>query len=111
MDNAYYNFVNDVKDKLKEDLNGRIIYEVYPEVDTCIFKITFREFEFAFPVNKAKEKWIEEGREGIIDIANDFKTAYKEAIENAFFKTPERKERDRKARMDRIFLISNKEVT
>lgn len=104
MDQMYYNFVNDVKDKLKEDLNGRIIYEVYPEVDTCVFKIMFREFEFAFAVNKAKEKWIEEGREGIIDIERDFKIAYREAIEKAFFKTPERKERDRKARDGSYFL-------
>ena len=104
MDQMYYNFVKDVKNKLHEEINGRIIYEVYPEVDVCVFKVTFKDFTFAFPVDRVKARWIEEGKEGIIDIVNAFKTAYKDAIMNGFFKTQERKERDRKLRGRSFFI-------
>lgn len=104
MDQMYYNFVNDVKDKLHEEINGRIIYEVYPEVDICVFKVTFKDFTFAYAVDRVQVQWIQEGKEGVIDIVNAFKVSYKDAITNAFFKTPERKERDRKHRSRSYFM-------
>lgn len=104
MDKMYYDFVNDVKDKLHEEINGRIIYEVYPNVDICVFKVTFKDFNFAFAVDRVKVQWIGEGREGIIDIVNAFKTSYKDAIMDAFFKNDQHKERDRKLRSRSYFM-------
>ena len=51
MDSLYYDFVNQMKDALHKEINGMIRYEVYPTVDTVIFKVRFKDFEYAFPIN------------------------------------------------------------
>ena len=90
MNDMYYDFVTAVKNKLHEDLNGTIKYECYEESDTVVFKVFFKDFSFGFAVSNV----IKEMKDPQ-SIAFEFKARYEEAIKNAFFKSPERKAREK----------------
>ena len=93
MDSLYYDFVNQMKDSLHKEINGVIRYEVYPTVDTVIFKVRFKDFEFAYPINHISHN-IYNGI-SVGDLVEEFKREYLKAIRNAFFKSEARKKRDK----------------
>ena len=83
----YYEFTNNFFKKLCEAVNGKIIYEQYPEIDTVIFKIEFKGFNFRFPVDKVSEHIYNGDSDKLIE---ELKTKYSRAIMNAFFKNNRR---------------------
>lgn len=93
MDQLYYDFVNQMKNKLHKEINGMIRYEVYPTVDTVIFKVRFKEFDFAFPINHISHN-IYNGV-SVDELVDEFKKEYLNAIKSAFFKSESRKKRDK----------------
>lgn len=96
MDNMYFDFAQNIRKKLCNDLNGRIIFEIYSHIDTVIFKIYFKEFDFSYAVNNVQDRIYS----GTVDeIPEDFKRDYMKAIRNAFFKTENHKKRDELVRM------------
>ena len=79
----YYEFTNNFFKKLCETVNGKIIYEQYPEIDTVIFKIEFKEFNFRFAIDRVSEHIYNGDSDKLIE---ELKEKYKRAILNAFFK-------------------------
>lgn len=78
--------------RLRTEVNGIVRYEIYPEIDTIIFKITFKEFDFNYGFDNIQDLMISDG---IGEAVDDLLHKYRKAILNGFFKTEERKERDR----------------
>ena len=78
--------------RLHNEINGGIKYEIYPEIDTIIFKITFKEFDFNYGFGNIQDLMISDG---IGEAVDDLLRKYRKAILNGFFKTEERKEREK----------------
>ena len=78
--------------RLRSEINGGIKYEIYPEVDTIIIKINFKNFDFNYGINNVQELMMNDGIHLAID---DLLYKYKKAVLNGFFKTEERKEREK----------------
>lgn len=78
--------------KIRQEVNGYVRYEIYPEMDAIIFKIKFKDFDFNYGVNNVMDLMVNDGMTEQLDI---LLKKYKKAVLNAFFKTEERKERDR----------------
>lgn len=97
MDNMYIDFAKSVKARLYEEINGRVVFEVYKEIDTIIFKVFFKDFDYSYAVNNIWDR-IYSG-EPTDTIVADFIAGYKKAIRRAFFKSEEQKEREKIARM------------
>lgn len=97
MNEMYYEFSKNVKEKLSEEINGRIVYEAYPAIDTIIFKVSFKEFNFAYPVANVQELLYSGG--SAESIVEDFKTNYLKTIKKTFFKSEQRKKRDEMVKM------------
>lgn len=90
--NMYVECARAVVGRLRKEVNGLVRYEVYPEVDTIIFKVIFKDFDFNYGVNYIQDVMYNEGFDTVVD---DILSKYKKAVNNAFFKTDARKERDR----------------
>lgn len=93
----YYEFSKNVKERLIEEINGRIVYEAYPAIDTIIFKVSFKDFDFAYPVANIQDLLYSGG--SAESIVEDFKTNYLKTIKKTFFKSEQRKKRDEMAKM------------
>lgn len=96
MNTMYYDFAMGIKSKLCEDVNGKITFEAYPPIDTVIFKVNFKNFEYAHAVNNVQDR-IYSGT--VDDITEEFKKEYMTSIRKAFFKTDNHKRRDEMSRM------------
>lgn len=79
----YYDFARGMFDRFKEAINGKIIYEIYPEIDVVIFKIFFKDFEFSYAVNNVANVIYDGTQDKLVE---EFTHKYKRAILNAFFK-------------------------
>ena len=91
MNSMYYDFAMGIKTKLCEDINGRVVFEIYQDIDTVIFKINFKDFDYSYAVNNVQDRIYS----GTVDeIPEDFKNNYMKAIKKAFFKTEKHKRRD-----------------
>jgi len=96
MNDMYYEFAKNIKKKLSDDLNGRIVFEIYNHIDTVIFKVSFKDFDYSYAVNNVQDRIYS----GTVDeIPEDFKHSYMKAIRNAFFKNEKHKRRDELVRM------------
>lgn len=84
MDDVFYEFIKTLKEKLYQELNGRIEYEAYPSIDTVIFKVFFKDFDFSYPVNNIQDHIYSGDGDTIV---SDLKQCYMSAIKKAFFKT------------------------
>lgn len=88
---VYWNFAVSIKEKLREEVNGIVKFEIYEPIDSIIFKIYFKEFTFSYGIKDVQD---------IIYYGNSEETvqnilkAYKTTILNGFFKTEERKKRE-----------------
>lgn len=81
---VYVDCARSVVDRLRKEVNGLIRFEVYPEVDTIIFKIVFKEFDFRYALGHVQDLMLQDGFDEAIDI---MLKKYKSAILNGFFKT------------------------
>lgn len=96
MGSLYWDFAKNIKDKLSNDINGRIEFEIYKEIDTVIFKVFFKNFKYSYAVNNVQDR-IYSG--SVEEIPEEFKKAYMSSIKKAFFKTESHKRRDERAKM------------
>lgn len=88
----YIECAKSVTHRLYKEINGKIVYEIYPEVDTIVFKVVFKDFDFHYAANNIQEIIYNDGFD---DVINVFLSKYKHCILNAFFKSDEKKERER----------------
>ena len=88
---VYHDFARAMFDRFKSEINGKIIYEIYPEIDTVIFKISFKDFEYSYAVNNVTHI-IYGGNQDLL--VEEFLKKYRKSILSAFFKTEAHKRRD-----------------
>ena len=48
----HWEFATNVSDKLRDEVNGLVKYEIYGNIDTVIFKIFFKEFDFKYGISE-----------------------------------------------------------
>ena len=89
----WFEFARSFVARLRQDINGGIKFELFPEIDVVVIKTNFKEFTFKYPINNVQEIMMIGSIDEEVEL---FKRKYKAAINNAFFKTDERKERDKK---------------
>lgn len=87
----YWDFAHSVRGRLKEEVNGMIKFEIYGSIDTVIFKIYFKKFEFHYAINEVQSVIYEGRTEEVVD---DILHRYRKTILNAFFKSDERKRKE-----------------
>lgn len=92
----HWNFAQTIREKLKEEVNGVVKFEIYGGIDTIIFKIYFKEFDFKYGLSEV-QSIIYDGR--IDEVVDNILSAYRRSILNAFFKTDNRKKRDAEIRL------------
>lgn len=93
MFDVYMNFALIVKEKLLEDVNGKVWFCIYPNADVIIFKINFKDFKFDYSVYDVSNNILftpNYASETTLKIKNQ----YKKSVLNAFFKSEKHKERD-----------------
>lgn len=100
MDNMYIDFAKSVKAGLYQEINGRVVFEIYKEIDTIVFKVFFKDFDYAYAVNNIWDR-IYSG-EPTDTIVADFISGYKKAIRRAFFKSEEQKKREQMAKIGEL---------
>lgn len=88
----YVDQARSIKERLREEVNGIVRFEVYPEVDTIVFKIIFKDFGFNYAINNIQELMYSDGFDGQIDI---LLKKYRSAVLSGFFKNDKRKEREK----------------
>ena len=93
---AYWDFAQGIRNKLRNEVNGFIKFEIYEEIDTIVFKIFFKDFDFNYGINDVQSIIYDESSEEVIC---DILTRYKKAVLNGFFKTDDRKRRDEAIRL------------
>lgn len=92
----HWEFAQSVRAKLRDEVNGIIKFEIFGGIDTVIFKIYFKEFDFKYGISEVQSV-IYDGRTD--EIVDDILAAYKRAVLSAFFKTENRKKRDQEIRL------------
>ncbi len=88
---AYWDFAQGIRNKLRNEINGLIKFEIYEEIDTIVFKIYFKDFDFNYGINDVQSIIYDGSSE---EVVCDILSRYKKAILNGFFKTEDRKRRD-----------------
>lgn len=88
---AYWDLAMSIKEKLREEVNGVVRFEIYEPIDAIIFRIYFKEFDFNYGINNIQDI-IYDGNSS--DIADEILSKYKKTILNSFFKSEDRKRRD-----------------
>ena len=96
MKTMYYDFAMNIKSKLCEDVNGRVIFEIYDPIDTVVFKIFFKDFDYSYAINNVQDR-IYSGTAS--EVPEEIKRQYMTTIKKAFFKTENHKRRDEMAKM------------
>lgn len=92
----YWDFAMSIRNRLKDEINGVVKFEIYGGIDTIIFKIYFKEFDFKYGISEVSSI-IYDGKSD--ELIEDILHAYKRAVLNAFFKTDNRKKRDAEIRL------------
>ena len=94
--NVYWDFAQGIRGKLRDEVNGIIKFEIFGSIDTVIFKIYFKEFDFKYGISEVQSIIYDGKTEEVVD---DILAAYKRAVLSAFFKTENRKKRDAAIRL------------
>ena len=96
VNDVYFDFAKSIKRRLNEEANARILFEIYEDIDTIIFRLYFKDFEFKYALNDIQTiVYTGKTDEVVVDILS----AYKSCILNSFFKSKARKERDKTKRI------------
>ena len=93
---AYWDFAQGIRNKLRNEVNGLVKFEIYEEIDTIIFRIFFKDFDFNYGINDVQSIIYDGSSE---EVVCDILSRYKKAILNGFFKTEDRKRRDEAIRL------------
>lgn len=96
VNDVYFDFAKSIKRRLNEEVNARILFEIYEDIDTIIFRLYFKDFEFKYALNDIQTIVYTGQTEQVV---TDILSAYKGCILNSFFKSKARKERDKTKRI------------
>ena len=80
----YYDFASGKFKKLCERVNGKIVYEIYKELDAVIFRIFFKDFEFKYAVKDVTQLVLNGQTDQVIE---ELLSRYRSVLLGAFFKS------------------------
>lgn len=83
----YYDFATSMFKKLCEKVNGKIVYEIYKDLDAVIFKVFFKDFEYKYAVKDVTNIILSGGMDQVIE---DLLSKYRSVLMRAFFKSKEK---------------------
>ena len=92
----HWEFAQSIRKRLRDEVNGIVKFEIYGGIDTIIFKIYFKEFDFKYGISEVQSVIYDGNTEEVVD---GILAAYRKAILSAFFKTENRKKRDQEIRL------------
>ena len=79
----YYDFGISVMSKLRDRVRGKIVFEVYKEIDAIIFKVFFKDFNFKYVVKDVTNLVLTGGSDKTVE---EIMKKYREVVMKAFFK-------------------------
>ena len=88
----FNDFAYKVKNKLCEDINGKVTYVIYSSQDGIVFNIEFKDFKFSTLVTEVQDK-IYQGL-SVDSICEDIENEYKAEVLKSIFKSDHRKKMD-----------------
>ena len=88
---VYWDFAQSIRSRIMSEVNGVVKFEVFEPIDTVIFKIFFKEFNFSYGISEVQSV-VYDGRAE--EIVEDILKTYKKTILNSFFKNDDRKKRE-----------------
>ena len=96
---VYWDFAQSIRGRIREEVNGIVKFEVYEHIDTVIFKIRFKDFDFSYGVDEVQSV-IYDGRTD--EIVDGILSSYRKDILNAFFKSESRKKKDKALKLGEV---------
>lgn len=81
--NMYYDFGLSVMNKLRDKVRGKIVFEIYKEIDAVIFKVYFKDFNFKYVVKDVTNLVLTGGSDRVVE---EILKKYREVVMKAFFK-------------------------
>ena len=89
MNSAFYDYVIKIFERIKDEVNGKVRYFAYPEMDSVIFRVTFKAFQFEFALHGVTER-MNKGQ-AVDEIIEEVKAEYKKTLFSAFFRSGQRR--------------------
>ena len=86
----YKDYAHTIRNKLIDDVNGKVTFEVVPEADCIIMYIAFKDFKFRYVITEASQS-IYHGTSD--EVVKTIEQRYRQSITNGFFRTEISKER------------------
>lgn len=81
-----------IRNKLMEDVNGCVKFDLVPEADCIIFHILFKDFKFRYVITDVSSSLYNDGSG---DVVESIERKYRRAIMDGFFKSERAKEREK----------------
>lgn len=79
----YNNFALSVLNKLRDRVRGKIVFEVYKEIDAVIFKVFFKDFNFKYVIKDITNLVLTGSSDRVVD---EVVKKYREVVMKGFFK-------------------------
>lgn len=92
----YKDYGHTIRDRLVEDLNGKVRFEVVLEADCIIFHIVFKGFKFRYVVTNVSESIYHGTSE---EVVQSIEAKYRNSILGSFFRSDANKERLERKRL------------
>ena len=81
-----------IRNKLMEDVNGYVKFDLIPEADCIVFHIEFKAFKFRYVITDVSSSLYNDGSDLVVD---SIERKYRRAIMDGFFKSERAKEREK----------------
>ena len=88
MNEMYFEFAKNVKRKLQDEINGGIKFEIFESIDTIIFRIRFKDFNYQHAVGDVQSS-IYEGKTE--ELVSEIMESYRREVLRGFFKSGSKK--------------------
>lgn len=80
----YNSFALSVLNKLRDRVRGKIVFEVYKEIDAIIFKVYFKDFNFKYVIKDITNLVLTGSSDRVVD---EVVKKYREVVMKGFFKS------------------------
>lgn len=78
--------------KLKEQINGYIVFELYPDADMVMIRTTHKGFDYNHVFNDVKNRVLDDNDSAV----EEFMEGYKKDLDKCFIKSEEKKAWEKK---------------
>ncbi len=93
-EDIYREYASALLKKVKDKVNGYVVFELYPYADTVLIRAENKDFKFSYVFKDIQDRMLS----GEDDALDEFITAYKADLMRCFFKSEKKKEWERKTK-------------